>query len=161
MDITTLAAWGEFLGGIAVVVSLIYLASQIRQNSKLLRTSTASATNDSVSSIFTLMVPDPEVARIFWWGSANRDALASTDRQRFDPLIGLMMSGEHGEWGPDARARHERELAEARESGDPERVREVEEREPICGWDAEAQIEICGRRRPAYPDREPLSGDRR
>ena len=28
MDITTLAAWGEFLGGIAVVVSLIYLASQ-------------------------------------------------------------------------------------------------------------------------------------
>ena len=33
MDITTLAAWGEFIGGIAVVVSLIYLASQIRQNS--------------------------------------------------------------------------------------------------------------------------------
>jgi hypothetical protein len=31
MDITTLAAWGEFLGGIAVVVSLIYLAGQIRQ----------------------------------------------------------------------------------------------------------------------------------
>ena len=36
MDITTLAAWGEFLGGIAVVVSLVYLASQIRQNSRLL-----------------------------------------------------------------------------------------------------------------------------
>ncbi len=34
MDITTLAAWGEFLGGIAVVVSLVYLASQIRQISK-------------------------------------------------------------------------------------------------------------------------------
>ena len=43
MDITTLAAWGEFLGGIAVVISLVYLASQIRQNSKLLRASTASA----------------------------------------------------------------------------------------------------------------------
>ena len=37
MDITTLAAWGEFLGGIGVIVSLIYLASQIRQNSRLLR----------------------------------------------------------------------------------------------------------------------------
>ena len=34
---TTLAAWGEFIGGIAVVVSLVYLASQIRQESKLLR----------------------------------------------------------------------------------------------------------------------------
>ena len=32
MEITTLAAWGEFIGGIAVVVSLIYLAGQIRQS---------------------------------------------------------------------------------------------------------------------------------
>ncbi len=32
MDITTLAAWGEFIGGIAVVVSLVYLASQIRHS---------------------------------------------------------------------------------------------------------------------------------
>ena len=37
MEITTLAAWGEFLGGIAVVISLVYLASQIRQNSKMLK----------------------------------------------------------------------------------------------------------------------------
>jgi hypothetical protein len=45
MDITTLAAWGEFLGGIAVVVSLIYLAGQIRQNSRLLQISTAVASH--------------------------------------------------------------------------------------------------------------------
>ena len=50
MDITTLAAWGEFLGGIAVVVSLVYLAGQIRQNSRLLRASTASATSQTVFS---------------------------------------------------------------------------------------------------------------
>jgi hypothetical protein len=43
MDINTLAAWGEFLGDIAVVISLIYLAGQIRQNSKLLRVSTTGA----------------------------------------------------------------------------------------------------------------------
>jgi hypothetical protein len=39
MDITTLAARGEFLGGIAVVVSLVYLASQIRMNTKTVRAS--------------------------------------------------------------------------------------------------------------------------
>ena len=93
MDITTLAAWGEFLGGIAVVVSLIYLASQIRQNSKLLRSSTASTTSDNASRISTLMAQDPEVARIFWEGSADRAALTSTDRQRFDPLMGMWMGG--------------------------------------------------------------------
>ncbi len=64
MDITTLAAWGEFLGGIAVVVSLIYLAGQIRQNSKLLRASTASVTAQNLFSESSLMVQDPEVARI-------------------------------------------------------------------------------------------------
>jgi hypothetical protein len=55
MDITTLAAWGEFLGGIAVVVSLVYLASRIRQNSRLLRASTASATYQSQSAMNSLI----------------------------------------------------------------------------------------------------------
>ncbi len=93
MDITTLAAWGEFLGGIAVVVSLIYLASQIRQNSKLLRSSTASATSEISGRVNTLLVQDPEVARIFWEGTTDWEALTATDRQRFDPLMGLLMSG--------------------------------------------------------------------
>ncbi len=71
MDITTLAAWGEFLGGIAVVVSLIYLASQIRQNSKLLQisSSVAIATSESCTtwpakSAFVAMVADAVEARI-------------------------------------------------------------------------------------------------
>ena len=32
LDITTLATWGEFLGGIAVVVSLVYFVSRSRLN---------------------------------------------------------------------------------------------------------------------------------
>ena len=78
MDITALAAWGEFLGGIAVVISLIYLASQIRQNSRLLRTSTASATSDISGRLSTLLVQDPEVARIF----------CKQDPQRLNPAVG-------------------------------------------------------------------------
>ena len=68
MDITTLAAWGEFIGDIAVVVSLIYLASQIRQNSKLLKASTASATHEVLSLSNSFVVQDPEMARIYWDG---------------------------------------------------------------------------------------------
>ncbi len=86
-DITTLAAWGEFLGGIAVVVSLVYLASQIRQNSKLVRASTTSADANSGNAFSLAIVQDPEVARIYWEGSADRDALSEPDRRRFDPLI--------------------------------------------------------------------------
>ena len=75
MDINTLAAWGEFLGGIAVVISLVYLASQIRQNSKLLRASTSSVINETSSRIGILAAENPEVARIYWEGIADRSAL--------------------------------------------------------------------------------------
>ena len=89
MDITTLAAWGEFLGGVAVVVSLVYLASQIRQNSRLVRSSTTSATFDSINALGLSVIQDAEVARIYWDGMADRDALSEPDRRRFDPLIAL------------------------------------------------------------------------
>jgi hypothetical protein len=90
MDITTLAAWGEFLGGIAVVVSLVYLASQIRQNSKLLRASTASVIMEGVNATSGRMVDDPEVARIYFTGCEDRNSLSESDRERFDPLIAMI-----------------------------------------------------------------------
>ncbi|MBW2426096.1 MAG: hypothetical protein JRG86_17755 [Deltaproteobacteria bacterium] len=46
MNITTLVAWGEFLGGLAVVVSLVYTGPQIRKNSRLSRTSTIAFSRD-------------------------------------------------------------------------------------------------------------------
>ena len=65
LDITILAAWGEFLGGIGVIASLIYLASQIRQNSRLLRASTTSATTKTRFSWMALTVQDPELTRLY------------------------------------------------------------------------------------------------
>jgi len=93
MDITTLAAWGEFLGGIAVVVSLIYLASQIRQNSKLLRASTASTTAQIQFGQNGLIVQDPDVARIFTSGLADPESLPEVDQQRLQSMIGLQIQG--------------------------------------------------------------------
>ncbi len=93
LDITTLAAWGEFLGGIAVVASLIYLASQIRQNSRLLDASIADTRLRSVNETATLMVQDAEVSRIFWDGIADRSSLSEADRRRFDPLLSILFIG--------------------------------------------------------------------
>jgi hypothetical protein len=98
MDITTLAAWGEFLGGIAVVISLVYLASQIRQNSKLLRASTASATLAATSDFTSLVVQDSEVARIFREGMADRSSLSEDDMQRFDALLTMGLTANSQEY---------------------------------------------------------------
>ncbi len=98
LDITTLAAWGEFIGGIAVVVSLVYLASQIRQNSKLLRASTASATTATTSDFSSLIVQDPDVARILREGTADRSPLSEDDLLRFDYLLGMAFSAWNQEY---------------------------------------------------------------
>jgi hypothetical protein len=89
MDITILAAWGEFLGGIAVVVSLVYLASQIRQNSRLLRSSTSAVTMDATNAVSRLIAEHPETARIYWAGLEDRSSLSDSDRQRFDPMVSM------------------------------------------------------------------------
>ena len=101
MDITTLAAWGEFLGGIAVVASLIYLAFQVRQsreqmsqNAKLISAQTTAATSQVRLMTYSLLVQDPEVARIFWDGLEDRDSLSEADRRRFDPLFTMQFHSD-------------------------------------------------------------------
>jgi len=92
MDITTLAAWGEFLGGIAVVVSLVYLASQIRQNSRLLRVSTAATVGEGSTAATNLIAQDPEMARIFGEANVDRAALSGVDQMRFDSMLSQVFS---------------------------------------------------------------------
>ena len=87
MDINTLAAWGEFIGGIAVVVSLVYLASQIRQNSRLLQVSATAALGDQEIEFSKLMIGDPELSRIFEDGAADRDSLSEAERRKFDAFL--------------------------------------------------------------------------
>jgi hypothetical protein len=93
LDISTLAAWGEFIGGIAVVVSLVYLASQIRQNSKSLKASTASVAQQALLEVSSLLSQDLELARIYLGGLADRAALSEQDRMRFDPLVSVQITG--------------------------------------------------------------------
>ena len=81
------ASHGLGMGGIAVVVSLIYLASQIRQNSRLLRAPTSAATGQNILSFQNMTIQDPEKNRIYWDGLDDRSALSEPDRRRFDPLL--------------------------------------------------------------------------
>ena len=92
MDITALAAWGELIGGIAVVVSLIYLASQIRQNSQLLRVSGGSAAAQANFVFSTAIAQDEDLTRIYWDGLQGRADLTESDRRRFDMVISVAVA---------------------------------------------------------------------
>ena len=98
MDITTLAAWGEFIGGIAVVVSLIYLASQIRQNSRLLEAAAEDSRIQNFNASSAMIAGDPEIARIYWDGIKSRELLSEADRRRFDPLMSMQYQNFAQQW---------------------------------------------------------------
>jgi hypothetical protein len=91
MDITTLAAWGEFLGGIAVVVSLGYLAVQIRTNTKTVRASNYRDVLGGMSGFNTLIV-DPETAALYVRGTDDFVGLSVEDQVRFQGLMSSVIN---------------------------------------------------------------------
>jgi hypothetical protein len=93
MNWEALGAIAEALGAVGVIVTLAYLATQIRQNSRLLRASTSAATAQVNNSQSQYLIQDAEVARIWWDGLADRESLSEADRRRFDPLITIQLQG--------------------------------------------------------------------
>ncbi len=96
LDITTLAAWGEFIGGIAVVVSLIYLAGQIRINTKTVRASNfgdlLTANNEATA------ISDAESASLWVRGIGDYAALDAEDRVRFDSMMSPHLNLAYRAW---------------------------------------------------------------
>ena len=83
MDLGQLANIGEFLGGVAVIVSLVYLAAQIRQNTNSLRASTFQAATDSVTEFTALLGSSHDLSRIYSSGLFGGEALSENDRVQF------------------------------------------------------------------------------
>jgi len=85
---------GDFVGGLAVVVTLIYLAFQIRQNTRQpeqgLQVSRAQTLRDTFNACaWTLQVArDPELATLYARGMTQPEALSSDEQVRFLFLMG-------------------------------------------------------------------------
>ena len=79
----SLANLGEIIGAIAVVVSLIYLAVQVRQNTKAQQTENFSRALDRVASIQATLSQDPETSMIFSKGVTDPRSLTSRERMQF------------------------------------------------------------------------------
>jgi hypothetical protein len=71
MTLSQLADVGELIGGVAVVASLIYLALQVRQNTRTVRGSTLHVNTDLWSSLF-LRLAEPGIAQAYIAGMAGQ-----------------------------------------------------------------------------------------
>lgn len=82
---------GDFLGGIGVVITLLYLAMQIRQNTKQLRADAEAALTRSlegqteeIGNWIGSIAESRDVAEVWARGLENLDGLDQTDKLRFD-----------------------------------------------------------------------------
>jgi hypothetical protein len=93
--LTTLAQLGEFVGGFFVVVSLVYLAHQVRQNTRSLRTENYARVLERLSTVQSNLSADADLNRIVIVGAQAPEALTRTERVRMSwALYELMGAAE-------------------------------------------------------------------
>jgi hypothetical protein len=83
MSLEDLGNIGEFVAAIAVVISLVYLAIQIRQNTHSVRSSTFQAAIRDNTEIIDPLLRDPELNRIWYEGIRDFDSLSTEERRLF------------------------------------------------------------------------------
>ncbi len=87
MDLTQLANLGEFVGGVAVLVTLLYLTYQLRETNRSTRVATLCAMSEASASLADMLAADPEVSRVFLAGSRDTADLTPDERDRFHFLM--------------------------------------------------------------------------
>ena len=89
MTVQDLGSIGEFVAAIATLITLVYLARQIRQNTRSVRRSAFQEASRDLAECIDLLVRDPELCRIWFAGARDFDSLPKEERQRF----GLYLTG--------------------------------------------------------------------
>lgn len=87
MNWDAIGAVGEVLGAAGVIVTLIYLALQIRQNTQALRAASVDSMTSIANGIRTNLFSDPNVTAIYMRGLADIESLNDLERERFRLLM--------------------------------------------------------------------------
>lgn len=91
MSLEELALVAEILGGIGVVASLLYLAYEVRKQSKLNRLNAASELAGQWSNLMASIHDAPDLSAIWLRGVADFDALSAVEKLRFSSYFGRLM----------------------------------------------------------------------
>lgn len=108
MDLQAWANIGEFLGGLAIFVSLIYLVINVRQNTSQLRENLRSLERTEVRSTYEqhdryrLAMLDPEIAEL-WTKALEGEDLSKADELRFFQLAIMVTYSAQNNWDAGQR----------------------------------------------------------
>ena len=103
IDLQTLASIGEFLSGLAIVVSLIYLIVNIRQNTSQLRENLRVLKRTEMRAAYEqhdryrIAILDPDVANLVVRGVAG-ESLNPADMLRFNQFCIMLTYSTQNNW---------------------------------------------------------------
>jgi len=83
MSLTDLANLAQIVAAIGVVVSLLYVGYQIRQNTSAVRSAAAQTVHEHFAKWYQMVAADPELARITATGLRDYSSLNEQERVRF------------------------------------------------------------------------------
>jgi len=86
-----LGALGEIVGSVAVVVTIAYLAVQMRESRRFAKSASANQSRAAVNDFLRGLSDNNEIARIYSAGLKDRSALEDHERLRFDLVIFQML----------------------------------------------------------------------
>jgi len=87
MDLRTLADLGQFLGGLGVIVSLVYLAIQVRGNTTSQRSENYARSLERMAAMQSRLASDTAFTRTYNRGLIDPERLTSTERMQFTWLL--------------------------------------------------------------------------
>jgi hypothetical protein len=87
MNIAEISQISESLASVAVVVSLIFVGYQIRQNTRATRAASHHAVSEALNRVNLLWARNSEMSRIWLAGMSDRGALTPEERWRFDSTV--------------------------------------------------------------------------
>ena len=86
MNWEAIGAVAEFVGAVAVVITLIYLISQLRQNTKALRSSSYGSIHQQEDNFLADMARDPNLARLEAKAALGLENLDESERLQWSWL---------------------------------------------------------------------------
>jgi hypothetical protein len=88
MTIEQFGSIGEVVGAIATVATLLYLAVQIRQNTRTVRSASISSYVQASGNVMTMLAENAEVCDLYYKGLESPNLLTDSERRRFYVTIG-------------------------------------------------------------------------
>ena len=83
----------EILGGVAILISLLFVGIQLKENTKATRSSTATATIGTMTDWYATMGTNAEASRSFWRFLADPDSMTKEEQlQHIYNLHGLLLT---------------------------------------------------------------------